>query len=109
MWNIRTSSAADSSRGSAKKLREKTSKARWWAASGKRMRARKSWALTPSSRSWTSGTRTSSSGRAARGSIRARSRTPKVGLSATKPRALSGGVRGTRAKLSWSPEPCRSG
>lgn len=50
MWNISTSSAADRSAGSAKKLREKTSNARWCAASGKRMPARNSAALTPSSR-----------------------------------------------------------
>ena len=66
-------------------------------------------ALTPSKRSYTSGTRTSRSGRAARASIAARSRQPKVGLRATKPSALSGGVRGTRAKLSVSPPLCRSG
>ncbi|MDH6553633.1 hypothetical protein M2162_007730 [Streptomyces sp. SAI-041] len=48
MWNIRTISAAERSRGSAKKLREKTSKARWRAAAGKRRDSRKSWALTAS-------------------------------------------------------------
>ena len=33
MWNIATSSAPENSRGSAKKLRAKTSRARWRAAS----------------------------------------------------------------------------
>lgn len=109
MWNIRTSSAAERSPGSEKKLRENTSKARWCAASGKRTRARKSRALTESSRSYTCGTRTSSNGSAARGFIRSRSRAPNDGLRATNPIALSGGVRGTRAKLSYIPPLCRSG
>ncbi len=51
MWNISSSSAADSSRGSAKKLRENTSNARWCAASGKRTLSRKAVALMPSNRS----------------------------------------------------------
>lgn len=51
MWNISTISAADNSRGSAKKLRENTSKARWCAAFGNRIDSRKSWALTASKRS----------------------------------------------------------
>ncbi len=109
MWNIRAISAADSSPGSAKKLREKTSNARWCAASGKRMRSSRWRALTPSRRSYTSGVRTSSSGRAARGFIRAISRRVNVGLSAAKPRALHGGVRGTWAKLSWRPLLWRNG
>ncbi|CAM5733214.1 hypothetical protein SFUMM280S_04819 [Streptomyces fumanus] len=46
MWNISAISAADSSRGSAKKLRENTSKARCRAAAGNRRASRKSWALT---------------------------------------------------------------
>ena len=37
MWNIVASSAADSCAGSAKKLRENTSNARWRADSGKLM------------------------------------------------------------------------
>ncbi len=109
MWNISISSAADSSRGSAKKLRENTSNARWCAASGKRMLRRKPAALTRSNRAYTSGTRTSSSGSAARASSARRSRQPKAGLRATKPSALNGGVRGTRAKLSVRPPLCRSG
>ncbi len=40
MWNIVANSAADSSAGSAKKLRENTSNARWRAASGKLMSRR---------------------------------------------------------------------
>lgn len=109
MWNISSSSAADSRRGSAKKLRENTSKARWCAASGKRTLSRNAVAVTPSKRSYTWGTRTSRSGRAARGSIAARSRHPKVGLRATNPIALRGGVRGTRAKPSVRPPLCRKG
>ncbi len=109
MWNISTISAADSCRGSAKKLREKTSKARWRARGGKRTASRKSWALTPSRRSYTSGTRTSSSGRAARGSMPRRSRRPNDGLSAAKPSALHGGVRGTRRKPSRRPLLCCRG
>ncbi|GDY79241.1 hypothetical protein SAVCW2_71270 [Streptomyces avermitilis] len=109
MWNISAISAADSSLGSAKKLRENTSNARWCAASGKRIDRRKSWALTASRRVYTSGTLTSSRGSAATGFMRIRSRRPNVGLSATNPSALHGGVRGTRRKLSCSPALCRSG
>ncbi len=47
MWNIATSSAPENSRGSAKKLRAKTSRARWRASSGKRSRSSTSAALTP--------------------------------------------------------------
>ena len=47
MWNIATSSAPENSRGSAKKLRANTSRARWRASSGKRSRSSTSAALMP--------------------------------------------------------------
>ena len=109
MWNISASSAAESSDGSTKKLRENTSNARCRARSGNRTWSRKAAAPTPSSRAYTSGTRTSRSGSAAAASSPASSRRPKLGLSVAKPRALSGGVRGTWRKLSRVPSRPRSG
>ncbi len=109
MWNISAISAADSSRGSAKKLRENTSKARCRAVAGKPRVSRKSWALTSSRRAWTPRVLTSSRGRAAAGRRASRSRSPKLGLSATKPSALSGGVRGMRRNPSDNPLLCRNG
>lgn len=78
-------------------------------AGGKLTAARKSWALTASNRSYTSGTRTSKSGRAALARTAARSCHLKVELSTANPTALQGGVRGTWAKLSVSPFRWRKG
>ena len=109
MWNISASSAADISRGSAKKLRENTSNARCRAASGKRIafeEVRRADVVEPLV---DLGHAHVEQRQRRAGSMRARSRQPNVGLSATNPSALHGGVRGTRRKLSRSPSRCRSG
>jgi hypothetical protein len=109
MWNIATSSAPENSRGSAKKLRAKTSRARWRAASGKRSRSSTSAALTPSSSVNVAGNSTSSRPSAASTSTAASPARSKLGLRATKAARLSGGVRGILAKESWPPPSRTSG
>ena len=100
MWNIATSSAPENSRGSAKKLRAKTSRARWRAASGNCNRSSTSAALTPSSAVYVAGKSTSSRPRAASTSTPANPRRSKLGLRATKAARFHGGVRGIFANES---------
>ena len=109
MWNMVASSAADSSVGLAKKLREKTSKARCRAASGKLMLFRNVSASMWSRRSKMSGSDTAASGAAARASILTRSVSRKVGLRNANTSAFHGGVRGRPRKVSWRPAPSMSG
>ena len=98
-----TSSPAANSSGGAKKLRAKTSRARWRAASGKCNRSRNAAALSPSYALKVSGKATSSSSIAAPTSTRLRSAKVNAGLLATKASRLSGGIRGIAAKESRCP------
>ncbi|WP_197512027.1 hypothetical protein [Tessaracoccus coleopterorum] len=95
--------APENSRGSAKKLRANTSNARWRAWWGNRSRSSTSAALTPSNSRKVPGKSTRSRSSAPFTSTAARSRRRNVGLRATKPSTLHGGVRGTRAKESVGP------
>ena len=107
MWNISASSAADSSRGSAKKLRENTSNARCRAASGKRSRVeevRGADAVEPPVDVAARGRRAAAGRRA--GSCGPGRASVKLGLRATKPqRVPRRGARARRAKLSRRPPP----
>ena len=104
MWNITTSSAADNSPGSAKKLRENTSNARWRAAAGKRSRSRnvRGALAVVARRTFREADVEQRQRRRGRPPARGRARL-NVGLSATNAATLNGGVRGTRAKLSRRP------
>jgi hypothetical protein len=109
MWNMVTSSAADSSAGSAKKLRENTSNARCRAAGGKLMSRKKLSASTESRSVYVLGTETSKSDPAMARFIFRRSVSAKVLLRRRNPATFHGGVRGSPAKLSDVPLLCSNG